>query len=51
MRWQGYTDNYIRVTAYGPTDLFNRVTAVRLHTARPDGMEATLLPAEDGATL
>jgi threonylcarbamoyladenosine tRNA methylthiotransferase MtaB len=51
MRWQGYTDNYIRVTAYGPTDLFNRVTAVRLHTARPDGMEAILLPAEDGATL
>jgi threonylcarbamoyladenosine tRNA methylthiotransferase MtaB len=45
VRWQGYTDNYIRVTTYGPNDLFNRVTRVRLHGARPDGMEATLLPA------
>jgi threonylcarbamoyladenosine tRNA methylthiotransferase MtaB len=43
LRWQGYTDNYIRVSTYGPADLFNQVTAVRLHDARPDGMEATLL--------
>lgn len=48
MRWQGYTDNYIRVTAYGPADLFNRVTPARLHSARPDGMEATLLLPENG---
>lgn len=45
MRWQGYTDNYIRVTTYGPADLFNRVTPVCLHGPRPDGMEATLLPS------
>jgi threonylcarbamoyladenosine tRNA methylthiotransferase MtaB len=45
MRWQGYTDNYIRVMTYGPADLFNQVTDVRLHSARPDGMDATLLPA------
>lgn len=43
LRWQGYTGNYIRVTAHGPADLFNRVTPARLHDARPDGMEATLL--------
>ena len=43
LRWQGYTDNYIRVTAFGPADLFNRVAPAHLHGARPDGMEATLL--------
>jgi threonylcarbamoyladenosine tRNA methylthiotransferase MtaB len=50
LRWQGYTDNYIRVTMYGPADLFNRVTAVRLHDARPDGMEATLLSGDPDPT-
>ncbi|MDT8306000.1 MAG: tRNA (N(6)-L-threonylcarbamoyladenosine(37)-C(2))-methylthiotransferase MtaB [Anaerolineae bacterium] len=43
VRWQGYTDNYIRVTTYSPADLFNQVTTVRLHGARPDGMEATVV--------
>ncbi|MCP4361324.1 MAG: tRNA (N(6)-L-threonylcarbamoyladenosine(37)-C(2))-methylthiotransferase MtaB [Chloroflexi bacterium] len=40
LRWLGYTDNYIRVTAVGPADLFNRVTAVRIVEARPDGISA-----------
>jgi threonylcarbamoyladenosine tRNA methylthiotransferase MtaB len=38
LRWVGYTDNYIRVTATGPADLMNRVTPARLDDARPDGM-------------
>jgi threonylcarbamoyladenosine tRNA methylthiotransferase MtaB len=39
LRWSGYTDNYIRVTGYGPAGLFNRVTSTRLHIARPEGMD------------
>jgi threonylcarbamoyladenosine tRNA methylthiotransferase MtaB len=38
IRWIGYTDNYIRVSASGPADLFNQVTATRLSSARPGGM-------------
>ena len=38
LRWVGYTDNYIRVTAVGPADLMNRVTPVRLSGPRADGM-------------
>ena len=38
LRWAGYTDNYIRVLAYGPADLFNRVTQALLADARPDGL-------------
>jgi len=41
-RWQGYSDNYIRVEASGPADLFNRVTATRLTGSRPDGMTGEL---------
>jgi threonylcarbamoyladenosine tRNA methylthiotransferase MtaB len=43
LRWSGYTDNYIRVTASGPADLFNRITPTRLAAARPDGMEGAIL--------
>ena len=43
-RWVGYTDNYIRVTAEGPVDLFNRVTPTRLFDARPDGISGAVLP-------
>lgn len=42
-RWVGYTDNYIRVTAPAPDDLFNKVTPTRLSAARPDGMSGELL--------
>ncbi len=38
LQWVGYTDNYIRVQAAGPADLFNRITSIRLHAPRPDGM-------------
>lgn len=38
LRWVGYTDNYVRVTANGPADLLNAVTPTYLHDARPDGM-------------
>lgn len=47
LRWSGYTDNYIRVTATGPADLFNRVTPTRLGNARPDGLEGTI-PGDEG---
>ncbi len=43
LRWAGYTDNYIRITTNGPTDLFNRVTRVRLSDPRPDGMRGTVV--------
>ncbi|HEX6386862.1 MAG TPA: tRNA (N(6)-L-threonylcarbamoyladenosine(37)-C(2))-methylthiotransferase MtaB [Anaerolineae bacterium] len=44
LRWTGYTDNYIRVTAHGPADLFNKVTPTRLDEAHPDGTFGTILP-------
>jgi threonylcarbamoyladenosine tRNA methylthiotransferase MtaB len=44
--WSGYTDNYIRVTAHGPADLFNRVTAVHLTSAHTDGMRGAIVAAE-----
>ena len=59
LRWRGYTDNYIRVTASGPDDLFNRVTPTRLKSARAGGMEGTIVgdagevtgsPVQPGAT-
>ncbi|MCB8965482.1 MAG: tRNA (N(6)-L-threonylcarbamoyladenosine(37)-C(2))-methylthiotransferase MtaB [Ardenticatenaceae bacterium] len=38
LKWVGYTDNYIRVHATGPVNLFNQITSTRLHSARADGM-------------
>ena len=38
LRWVGYTDNYIRVTAVGPADLMNRVMSTRLRRATAVGM-------------
>jgi threonylcarbamoyladenosine tRNA methylthiotransferase MtaB len=43
LRWAGYTDNYIRVLAYGPADLFNRVTPTQLIEARPDGLSGKIV--------
>lgn len=43
LRWIGYTDNYMRVTAQGPEDLFNRVTPVRLTEARPGGLAGVIV--------
>ncbi len=47
LQWVGYTDNYIRVQATGPADLFNRITPTRLHTPRPDGMNGEVLEIRD----
>ncbi len=43
LRWIGYTDNYIRVTATGTPDLFNQVTPTFLQNARPDGMSGQIV--------
>lgn len=43
LRWIGYTDNYIRVQGYGPADLFNSVTPVRLEEASADGLHGVVL--------
>lgn len=43
LRWAGYTDNYIRVLAHGPADLFNRVTPTQLVEARPDGLSGKIV--------
>ncbi|MBK8987980.1 MAG: tRNA (N(6)-L-threonylcarbamoyladenosine(37)-C(2))-methylthiotransferase MtaB [Chloroflexi bacterium] len=42
LRWVGYTDNYMRVHAYGPADLFNRVTPTRLTEAQADGLTGVI---------
>lgn len=41
--WSGYSDNYIRVTAGGPANLFNSVTPTILHTAKADGSAGTVI--------
>jgi threonylcarbamoyladenosine tRNA methylthiotransferase MtaB len=43
MHWIGYTDNYIRVTAQGRSDLFNEILLARLSNAQPDSMVGTLI--------
>ena len=47
LRWAGYTDNYIRVTAVGPADLMRRVTPVRLGEARVEGMSGEIVGPPD----
>ncbi len=37
LRWVGYTDNYIRIQAHGPSDLFNRITPTHILSAQTDG--------------
>jgi threonylcarbamoyladenosine tRNA methylthiotransferase MtaB len=38
LRWSGYTDNYIRVVANGPQNLFNTVTPTILLAVQGDGV-------------
>lgn len=38
LRWAGYTDNYIRVSATGPADWLNRIVPVWLTAAGAEGM-------------
>ena len=45
LRWAGYTDNYIRVSAIGPADLMRRVTLARLGEARVEGMSGVIVPS------
>lgn len=42
LRWLGYTDNYIRVSANGPADLFNRVTPTLIESAQPDSVTGSI---------
>ncbi|MEZ4593886.1 MAG: tRNA (N(6)-L-threonylcarbamoyladenosine(37)-C(2))-methylthiotransferase MtaB [Chloroflexota bacterium] len=42
LRWVGYTDNYIRVQAHGPADLFNRITPTEIVAAEPDSVTGLL---------
>ena len=42
LRWVGYTDNYIRVQANGPSDMFNRITVTEIVEAAPDGVMGIL---------
>ena len=37
-RWSGYTDNYVRAVAYGPADLLNRVTPIKVEESSADGV-------------
>jgi threonylcarbamoyladenosine tRNA methylthiotransferase MtaB len=43
LRWVGYTDNYIRVQAHGPADLFNRITPAQILSAQPDGATGKIM--------
>lgn len=43
LRWIGYTDNYMRVTANGPADLANRVRPTLLQEAQADLLRGELL--------
>ena len=42
LRWVGYTDNYIRVHAQGPSTLFNQVTGTKLVAATADGLQGKI---------
>jgi len=43
LRWAGYTDNYIRVSAVGPADLMQRETLTRLGEAGVEGMNGVIV--------
>jgi threonylcarbamoyladenosine tRNA methylthiotransferase MtaB len=42
LRWAGYTDNYIRVTAHGPATLANTVWPVFIESASSEGATGLL---------
>jgi threonylcarbamoyladenosine tRNA methylthiotransferase MtaB len=46
LRWVGYTDNYLRVTANGAADLHNQVAPTRLFDGRAEGLCGSILPPE-----
>lgn len=45
LRWAGYSDNYIRVSAEGPADWHNQVIEVRLVEGTTEGMRGERLTA------
>lgn len=44
LRWVGYTENYIRIRAYGPPDMFNRIVPTAVSEADSRGMTGIMLP-------
>ncbi len=44
-RWSGYTDNYVRAVAYGPADLLNRVTPIKVEESSADGVRGRVQDA------
>ena len=48
LRWVGYTDNFMRVTAHGGADHFNTITPARLQRAYPDGLQGVIIAQEAG---
>jgi threonylcarbamoyladenosine tRNA methylthiotransferase MtaB len=53
LKWIGYTDNYMRVTASGDKQRFNQITPTRLSNARADGLDGEMMlePADSSAHL
>jgi threonylcarbamoyladenosine tRNA methylthiotransferase MtaB len=51
LKWIGYTDNYIRVTATGGQKQFNRITPTRLTSAQTDGMLGEMILATAASSL
>ncbi len=43
LKWIGYTDNYIRVTASGGKERFNQVTPTRLSSPQAEGMAGEMI--------
>jgi threonylcarbamoyladenosine tRNA methylthiotransferase MtaB len=43
LRWVGYSDNYIRVQAHGPADLFNQITSTEFVSATADGVVGVVI--------
>lgn len=50
LKWVGYTNNYIRVSATGPVDLFNQVTKTYLKSSDASGMTG-VIPGLNGQTV
>jgi hypothetical protein len=46
LRWIGYTDSYIRVQAYGPSNILNQITSTRLVEAHQTGITGEILSDE-----
>ncbi len=42
LRWVGYTDNYVRVQANGPADLYNRITPTEIVEAALDSVSGVV---------